>query len=69
MATVKTILLELVEHIESNQEDTKSVFLAINTIDSISPEDLPVRLQGQECATTRISYNDGELYDIYVVKI
>lgn len=69
MADVNSVLQELIEHIESNQGDTGSVFEETTSVDGISPEEVPVTLSGQECVSTRIGYGGGELYDIYVVKI
>jgi len=63
------ILQELVEHIEENRSDAKSVFEENTTTDAVMDEDLPVALNGVHCVSTRIGYAGGELYDIYVVKI
>jgi hypothetical protein len=66
------ILNEIKQHIEvlSEPSITRSVFNTVQSTDEVMDEDIPVSiLTGQHCVSTRIGYGNGELYDIYVVKI
>lgn len=71
MATTREILEEITQHIQVMQEPTitRSVFNEVTTTDEVIDEDVPVRAEGQDAVSVRISYGGGEIYDIYVVKI